>query len=144
MTTTGLLLAAGAGSRMGTPKALVHDPDGTSWLVRSAEVLRAAGCDEVVVVLGARADEALALVPPGARVVVADDWADGMAASLRCGLRALDGAASELAVVTLVDLPDVGSQVVRRVAAAAAATGPATLGAGVVRRRAGAPGRARA
>src|SRR6476661_9840698 len=30
----GLLLAAGAGRRMGTPKALVHDADGTSWLLR--------------------------------------------------------------------------------------------------------------
>ncbi len=116
--TTGVLLAAGAGSRMGKPKALVRDPDGTSWLVRSVEVLRASGCDDVLVVLGARADEARALVPPGARVVVADDWADGMAASLRCGLRALhDG---EVAVVTLVDLPDVGPEVVRRVLAAAA------------------------
>ena len=35
MTLQGLLLAAGAGSRMGTPKALVVDPDGTPWLVRS-------------------------------------------------------------------------------------------------------------
>ena len=108
---------------MGQPKALVHDPDGTSWLVRSVEVLRAAGCDDVVVVLGARAEEARSLVPSGAQVVVADDWADGMAASLRCGLRTLSDA--EIAVVTLVDLPDVGPQVVRRVVAAA--TGPAAL-----------------
>ena len=123
MVTTGVLLAAGAGSRMGMPKALVHDPDGGSWLVRSVDVLRAAGCDDVVVVLGARADEARALAPSGVRVVVADDWADGMAASLRCGLRALDG--GDLAVVTLVDLPDVGPEVVRRVVAAA--SGPAAL-----------------
>lgn len=119
----GLVLAAGAGRRMGMPKALVHDPDGTSWLVRSVEVLRSAGCEDVVVVLGARADEATALAPAGSRVVVADDWADGMAASLRRGLRALED--GELAVVTLVDLPDVTAEVVRRVVAAA--TGPATL-----------------
>ena len=124
MVTTGLLLAAGAGSRMGRPKALVRDPDGTSWLQRSVEVLRDAGCDEVVVVLGARADEARELVPPGARVLVADDWADGMAASLRCGLRALE--LGDLAVVTLVDLPDVTAEVVRRVVAAA--SGPTYLG----------------
>ena len=100
MSPVGLVLAAGAGSRMGRPKALVHDPDGTPWLVRCVEVLRAAGCDEVVVVLGARADEAahrwcLSRV----KVVVADDWADGMAASLRCGLRALAAAADEVAVL---------------------------------------------
>ena len=48
MSTLGLLLAAGAGTRMGRPKALVDD-----WLVRSVETL--ADCDRVVVVLGARA-----------------------------------------------------------------------------------------
>ena len=34
MSTLGLLLAAGAGTRMGRPKALVDD-----WLVRSVETL---------------------------------------------------------------------------------------------------------
>ena len=38
----GVLLAAGGGSRMGQPKALVHDPDGTSWLQRGVAVLREA------------------------------------------------------------------------------------------------------
>ncbi len=38
-TPAGLLLAAGAGSRMGMPKALVHDERG-SWLKRAVEVLR--------------------------------------------------------------------------------------------------------
>lgn len=123
MSVTGVLLAAGAGSRMGMPKALVREADGTSWLLRSIDALRAAGGDEIVVVLGARAEEARSLAPDGVRVVVADDWADGMAASLRCGLRALE--TGELAVVTLVDLPDVGPDVVRRVVATA--SGPATL-----------------
>jgi CTP:molybdopterin cytidylyltransferase MocA/RimJ/RimL family protein N-acetyltransferase len=127
MSPVGVLLAAGAGSRMGMPKALVHDPDGTAWLVRSVGVLRDSGCDEVVVVLGARADEAAALVPADVHVVVADDWADGMSASLRAGLGTLDDDPScgEVAVVTLVDLPDVGADAVRRVVAAA--TGPAAL-----------------
>jgi CTP:molybdopterin cytidylyltransferase MocA len=49
----GLLLAAGAGRRMGQPKALMHDPDGTSWLVRSIDVLKEGGCEDVTVVLGA-------------------------------------------------------------------------------------------
>ena len=118
----GLLLAAGAGTRMGRPKALVHDADGTSWLVRAVDVLRSAGCSDVAVVLGARADEALPLVPDGVHVVVADDWAEGMAASLRCGLGSLAGgagSAAEVAVVTLVDLPDVTGEVVQRVLGAA-------------------------
>ncbi len=105
----GLLLAAGAGRRMGMPKALVDD-----WLVRSIEVLREGGCDDVLVVLGAAADEARALLPADQRVVVAEDWDEGMGASLRVGLAAL-GPEIEAAVVHLVDLPDVGADVVARV-----------------------------
>ena len=88
MTTTGLLLAAGAGRRMGRPKALVED-----WLVRAVGVLRDGGCAQVVVVLGAAADEArLLLEGQDVEVVVAGDWDEGMGASLRAGLAALRGA----------------------------------------------------
>lgn len=121
----GLLLAAGAGSRMGRPKALVHDERG-SWLVRGVEVLRGGGCDPVVVVLGA-APEAADLLPPGTRSVVAADWAEGMGASLRSGLAALDSADVEQVVVSLVDLPDLVPQVVQRLVAAAERPGSAAL-----------------
>lgn len=120
MRVTGVLLAAGAGSRMGRPKALVHDERG-SWLVRAVGVLRDGGCDDVLVVLGAAAEEARALVPDGVRVVVAEDWATGMAASLRAGLRAAGEA--DAALVSLVDLPDLVPGVVARVRAAAAGPG---------------------
>ncbi len=89
----GLLLAAGAGTRMGRPKALVTGEDGTPWLVHGIATLRDGGCGDVTVVLGAAADEAAALVPDGVDVVVADDWASGMSASLRAGLDALAGSA---------------------------------------------------
>jgi CTP:molybdopterin cytidylyltransferase MocA len=114
----GLLLAAGAGRRMGTPKALVRDPDGTSWLRRAVAVLRAAGCEPVTVVLGAQAEDALPLLADtGATAVVAADWDHGMSASLRAGLLAVDVTGADAVVVTLVDLPDVGEEVVRRVLA---------------------------
>lgn len=118
----GLLLAAGAGRRMGQPKALMHDPDGTSWLVRSLDVLREGGCEDVTVVLGAAAEAAASLLPEGAAAVVARDWSEGMGASLRAGLAALPDAADAV-VVSLVDLPDVDAAVVRRVAAAASGSG---------------------
>ncbi|GAA1165248.1 nucleotidyltransferase family protein [Nocardioides aquiterrae] len=108
--TDGLLLAAGAGSRMGRPKALVDD-----WLVRSIRVLTDGGCARTTVVLGARAEEALRLLDgTGATAVVAADWEDGMSASLRAGLTAAAGTDADAVVVTLVDLPDVGADVVRR------------------------------
>jgi nicotine blue oxidoreductase len=119
-----LLLAAGAGRRMGRPKGLLRDPDGTPWVARSARVLRDAGCAPVLVVVGAAADEVATLVPPGLEVVRADAWAEGMGASLRAGLSALLAPGSGVpppgqgrpvaAVVGLVDTPRVTVEVVRR------------------------------
>ncbi len=126
MTLHGLLLAAGAGTRMGRPKALVHDEAGEPWLVRGVRALRDGGCEAVTVVLGAAASEAGSLLEgQEVRVVLASDWADGMAASLRAGLRALLETDARVAVVSLVDLPDVHADVVRRVAALG--TGPAVI-----------------
>jgi CTP:molybdopterin cytidylyltransferase MocA len=108
VTTTGLLLAAGAGRRMGRPKALVP-----GWLVRAVESLDE--CDRVVVVLGAAADEARPLLDAhDVTIVVAPDWEEGMGASLRTGLRHLQHGDATRALVTLVDLPDVTDSVVRR------------------------------
>jgi len=120
MSVAGLLLAAGAGTRMGRPKALVIDDDGTAWLARGVAALRGGGCDEVAVVLGAAADEARQLVPDGVSVVVAADWAEGMSASLRAGLDFVEDTTADAALVSLVDLPDVTDGVVRRVLAAGA------------------------
>ena len=56
MRVAGLLLAAGAGRRFGSPKALVP-LHGKLFVDSAAELLRTAGCAPVVVVLGAQADE---------------------------------------------------------------------------------------
>jgi len=82
--------------------------------------LRDGGCDDVTVVLGARAEEARRLAPGGVTVVVAEDWAEGMSASLRAGLASLEDSDVDAALVSLVDLPDVSDSVVRRVLAAGA------------------------
>lgn len=132
----GLLLAAGAGRRMGTPKGLLRDPDGTPWVERSARALLDGGCDRVLVVTGAAAADvaALAAAVPGVRTVEAPDWAEGMGASLRAGLAALsvdeapaDEAPAVAAVVGLVDTPGVTAAVVARLVAVAVGHGPATL-----------------
>jgi CTP:molybdopterin cytidylyltransferase MocA len=128
---TGIVLAAGAGTRMGTPKALLRDPDGTPWLNRASELLSAAGCDPVLVVLGAQANDARALLPVPAegapagavRAVITADWAKGMAHSLRAGLAAATqpersdrfASPATAALITLVDMPDLPLAVVQRV-----------------------------
>lgn len=119
----GVLLAAGAGKRFGGPKALAYDDDGTSWLLRSLQALRP--CAEIVVVLGAEAERAAALLPLSVSRVRADDWAEGMGASLRAGLSSLSTTAHGAALVSLVDLPDVDAAVVDRLLTAA--TGPGVL-----------------
>lgn len=116
MTLQGLLLAAGSGTRMGRPKALVVGQDGAPWLAHGVTSLLGGGCDGVTVVLGAAAEDAVTFLPSGpVTAVVAEDWAEGMSASLRTGLAALLETDARVAVVTLVDLPDVGADVVRRI-----------------------------
>lgn len=110
----GVLLAAGAGRRMGMPKALVAGQDGIAWVVSAARILRSGGCDSVTVVLGAEADRARALLAEApVEIVEASDWAEGMGASLRAGLGTI-GPGADAALIHLVDLPDVGPDVVRR------------------------------
>jgi molybdenum cofactor cytidylyltransferase/nicotine blue oxidoreductase len=100
---------------MGLPKALVRGEDGEPWLVRGVRALTDGGCTQVTVVLGAAAEEALPLVDgTGATAAVAADWEQGLSASLRAGLVAATGTDADAVVVTLVDLPDVGADVVRR------------------------------
>jgi CTP:molybdopterin cytidylyltransferase MocA len=111
----GVVLAAGAGRRFGMPKALARDDDGIPWVQLACRALLDGGCRDVVVVLGARAREAEALVPAGATWVVAADWATGIAASLRTGLAAAAATRADAAVVSLVDLPGLRADAVRRV-----------------------------
>jgi nicotine blue oxidoreductase len=123
----GVVLAAGAGTRYGMPKVLAGQGD---WLRHAVAALADGGCDEVLVVLGAAAVD----VPPPARAVLAPDWADGMGASLRAGLDAAKGASH--VVLHLVDTPDVGADVVRRVLTVGAESG---LARAVYGRRPGHP-----
>ena len=114
--TTGLVLAAGEGRRFGGPKQLapLH---GRPLLAHAVATARAAGLDRVVGVLGARADAVRAEVDlAGVEVAVCENWAEGMSASLRCGLEAAAG--SDEVVVLLGDQPGVGAGAVARVRAA--------------------------
>ncbi len=115
--TAGLVLAAGAGTRFGGPKGLARDAGGVPWVQLAVATLQAAGCDPVFVAVGAAADEVTALVPAGATPVRVADWSEGLAASVRAGLRAAEGTDAEALIVVTVDTPDLPDAAVARIRA---------------------------
>jgi len=119
MTVCGIVLAAGAGTRYGQPKALARDADGVPWVARVVDTLVAAGCAPVFVMLGAQRAEAAALVPAAAMIVGVADWADGLSASVRAGLGAASTTTATGALVVPVDVPEVATSACRRVMARA-------------------------
>lgn len=113
----GILLAAGAGTRFGGPKALVR-LRGETLAERGARLLIAGGCSPVVVVVGAAASTVASTVDVGsAELVPNTGWASGMGSSLRVGLGALEGRC-DAAVVALADQPLVGPAAVQRLVTA--------------------------
>lgn len=88
--TTGLiLLAAGASSRLGSPKQLL-DFAGSKLLQHAIDTALASNAIHLVVVLGANAD----IIKQGlknttAEMIVNDEWKEGMASSIRFGLQTL-------------------------------------------------------
>lgn len=116
------MLAAGAGTRYGQPKAPVV-VDGERLVDRAVRCLQEAGCSPVVVVLGAWVGDV-----PGADVVVNDAWAEGMGSSLRAGLAALADRDADRVAVTLVDLPGLTPAAVARLLATDARVAVATYG----------------
>src|SRR3954451_21810897 len=113
----GLVLAAGGGRRYGMPKALVEYEG--RLLVERAVRTATAGCDPVLVVLGARAVDVWRTADlDGATVLANQDWETGMASSLRTGL---DGLRSwpgrvDAALLLLVDMPGMTPEALARVA----------------------------
>lgn len=105
---SGVVLAAGAGTRFGGPKALVR-LDGERLVDRAVATLRAGGCPEVTVVQGAAE-----LHDVEALVVDNPLWGTGMGSSLRVALDHLAAGTSSAAVVLLVDTPWVGPAAVQR------------------------------
>jgi molybdenum cofactor cytidylyltransferase len=120
----GIILAAGASSRMGRPKALL-EYQGETFLARLVRVLGTA-CDSVIVVLGHHADALRPHVPPRARIETNPDPDRGQLSSLQTALRALPGDVAGFAFVP-VDCPAVAERTVERLAEAFARRDPETL-----------------
>jgi molybdenum cofactor cytidylyltransferase len=107
---SGILLAAGESRRMGSPKALLRYR-GKTFIARICEAFLTAGVDELIVVLGAHADELKRAIPahPVLRTIVNPHYFQGQLSSLMTGLGAVSSD-SEAAIVNLVDHPLVATE----------------------------------
>jgi len=111
----GILLAAGASRRMGTPKQLLNFK-GRSLIRRAAEALTGADCEPVVVVLGAEIEQSREQIADLSVTVVENpEWATGMSLSIRAGLKKLLEIDSQLdaVMITLCDQPFVTAEKLR-------------------------------
>jgi nicotine blue oxidoreductase len=106
----GLILAAGSGSRLGTPKASLV-VGGQRLVDRAINNFTSAGVSEIYVVLGAWQG-----VVEGAHVIVNENWQDGMASSLKIGLEHISkNTAATDVTISLVDLPGMTPDAIREV-----------------------------
>lgn len=108
---SGLILGAGASQRLGPPKQLLPFRGTTllGWVVAQAE--RAAGLDELVVVLGRAADQVRERVDFGAaRVVENPVFGEGCSSSYRAGLAALAPQSAAIMII-LGDQPGITPEI---------------------------------
>jgi molybdenum cofactor cytidylyltransferase len=114
---TGLVLAAGGASRLGRPKQLLPYR-GATLLDSVLETTRACEFDQLLVTLGAAADEICAGVDlSGADVVLNTAYGSGCSSSIAAAVGALDPACETL-VLLLGDQPGVTPATVRALLAA--------------------------
>jgi len=107
----GIVLAAGMSTRMGRPKQLLPlgGRPALAWIV---DIL-AARLDQVVVVLGHRAEEiAAAVADCGVTLAMNENYRQGMLSSVQCGLRAVVDVDY---LICLGDQPQLAGSVVEQV-----------------------------
>jgi len=111
--TAGIILAAGAASRFGSPKQLL-DYHGQPFVRRVAETALNAGLWPVIVVTGAYAEAVeAALTGLPVQIVRNAGWQEGQAASIRAGVSAACAAQVGAALFLLADQPQVTPEVIR-------------------------------
>ncbi len=119
MSIAALLLAAGASSRWGRPKALLPFA-GTTLIAHLAHTALTANCTPIIRVLGAHRDAitATALATDGVTDIFNPTWADGMGNSIACGTRAALDLAPDLRGVIIIpcDQPLITAALLRQIA----------------------------
>lgn len=112
-----ILLAAGKSERFGKPKQLLKLGEKT-LLERSLDTLLASPVEEVIVVLGYKAEEIARKVKlRRAKVIVNPDYEEGMSSSIRKGLSLVSKNANGV-LIALADQPLVEEKVLQALIAA--------------------------
>ena len=108
--TGAIILAAGASTRLGTPKqTIVYE--GKTLLQHAVEAAQGAGCHPVIVVLGAHADAILSHLSHFHALAVTmvhnNHWQQGMSTSIAVGIHALMEADTTVAaaIIMVCDQP---------------------------------------
>lgn len=114
-----IVLAAGASTRLGSPKQLVVH-EGEPLVRRAVRTASEAGLAPVIIVVGSGAEaiEALLRDEPDVDVIRNADWASGMASSLRAGITRVRALDVDGFVVMLADQPLVDAAAIRRLVTA--------------------------
>jgi molybdenum cofactor cytidylyltransferase len=108
-----ILLAAGESKRMGKPKLLLPIGNGTV-LGKTADALLSSQADEVIVVLGANAQEMKkAIAGKPVKIVFNPDYRQGMSTSLIAGLKQVSARAKRI-MVALSDQPLIEKRIYNR------------------------------
>lgn len=116
MSVPAIILAAGASRRLGQPKQLLT-LGGETLLARTIRIAKEAGAEPLLVILGAHAAAISASVSLDRVVTVLNaEWQEGMASSIRAGLRVLSSCTPDAqgAVILSCDQPRLSTEHVRK------------------------------
>jgi CTP:molybdopterin cytidylyltransferase MocA len=100
----GIVVAAGASTRLGRPKQIV-EIDGEPLVKRTIRVLAAARVSKVAVVLGAHLDDIDSRMTAPATRLINPDWKEGMASSIRLGTGWAMSQGATAVVLSVCDQP---------------------------------------
>lgn len=101
----GIILAAGASKRMGSPKALLRSGDGVALLEIQAKRLLIAGCSDIAAVVGADAEKiGTELSELDLTWISNEAWERGQFSSVQTGLAWMLDTASSGAILQPVDV----------------------------------------
>jgi molybdenum cofactor cytidylyltransferase len=121
-----IILAAGASTRLGKPKQLLHFNDKSLLQHAIDTAVSSSGGDPVIVVLGSSADFINAHIKSDSvQTVINQNWQEGMSSSIRAGLTALINLNAEIedVILLLADQPFVTPSLLAQLMEAKKASG---------------------